>query len=178
MVIFFQIFICHHLSLDRHYDLSFRVSGLQTQFQALKETKTAAPFPVFSVRECTNPSGSKNDSLFFASFEMETKKEYGNFDLKTGIFTVKKSGIFQFNFTGIVKLTGTVKVNQFDLTVDGSRKSLCFATSTASEGSQLVGISAILKLNIGQKVSMIRISGELYDAPGMRTSLFSCVFFS
>ena len=152
---------------------SFHVEG----FQALKETKTAAALPVFSVRECTKPQGPVNYSLAFASFEMETNKECGEFNLKAGIFTVKKAGFFQFNFSGLVRITESLRAHQFELNVDGVTKAACFVNLTVAEGVQQVVISSIQKLNIGQRVAITRVLGGLYDDPNIRTSLFSCLFF-
>jgi len=109
---------------------------------------------------------------------METNKECGEFNLKTGIFTVKKAGFFQFNFSGLVRITESLRAHQFELNVDGATKAACFVNLTVAEGVQQVVISSIQKLNIGQRVAITRVLGGLYDDPNIRTSLFSCLFFS
>jgi len=128
--------------------------------------------------ECTNPSPSEPESLTFATFEIETKKEYGEFDLKTGLFTVKKSGIFQFNFSGLADVSNGSRTHDFELMVDGESKSMSFLNMTVAEGYQPVSLSAFLQLMPGQKVSMNLFEGALYDNPKTRATRFSSVFFS
>lgn len=113
--------------------ISLVFTDLKAQIQELTRSKAAVP--VFSVVVCTNPLESpndqskqaetapasspiKNEPISFGTFEIETAKEYGDFNLKTGIFTVKKSGIFQFNFTGLTKITDGNHIHRFDLSVD------------------------------------------------------------
>ena len=74
---------------------------------ALTGTKTTAAVSVFSVVECTNPIAPLDEPLAFSSFDFVTKKEYGDFNLTTGIFSVDKAGMFQFTFTGMVTFLTT-----------------------------------------------------------------------
>ena len=128
--------------------------------------------------ECTNPTASESESLTFASFEFETKKEYGDFDLKTGFFTVEKSGIFQFHFSGLADVSNGSRTHDFELMVDGESKSMSFLNMTVAEGYQPISFSAFLQLMAGQKVSMNLFEGALYDNPKTRATRFSSVFFS
>jgi len=168
---------------------------LKAQIQELNRSKIAATVPVFSVAVCTNPLESPNDqsrqaetaaasspirneTLSFGTFEIETAMEYGDFNLKTGIFTVKKSDIFQFNFTGLTKINYGSRLHCFHLSVDGKSKSKSLLSLGSSDGYQLIVISALLPLVTGQKVSIIRVEGDLYDAPNARATRFSCLFFA
>jgi len=159
--------------------LFLNITGLQAQIHALSNKKSGTVFPVFSVSECTNANGLiRNQPLYFSSFEISTRKEYGEFDLKTGIFTVKKAGVFQFNFTGLAKKTINSPHHHSELLVDGCRKAISILTSTVLNGCQPVFLLALLPLIIGQKVSINLVSGELCDAPDNRISRLSCLYFA
>jgi len=64
-----------------------------------------------------------------------------------------------------------VRGHQFELNVDGATKFVCFVNLTVSEGVQQVVISSIQKLDIGQRVAIIRVLGGLFDDPNIRTSI-------
>jgi len=128
--------------------------------------------------ECTNPLARADEALCFSSLEFETKKELGDFDLETGTFTVNKSGIFQFNFNGLVQLSKSSEIHHVELRVDGVRKANTFMNSPLSDGFQPAIITALLQLVIGQKVSINIVSGDLYDSPTSRATRFSCVCFA
>jgi len=166
---------------------------LKAQIQELTRSKIAAAVPVFSVAVCTNPLESpndqsrqaetaaasspiKNETLSFGTFEIKTAKEYGDFNLKTGIFTVKKSGIFKFNLTGLAKIKDGCRLHCFHLSVDRKSKSKSLLSLASSDGHQPIVISVLLPLVTGQKVSIIRVKGGLYDTPHAPITRFSCVF--
>jgi len=151
-------------------------TGLQSQIQALTKRKSTIAVPVFSVVKCTNPSASINEPLSFASFEIETKKDYGDFDLKTGIFTVKKAGTFQLNFNGL-SVTESSR-SQYELKVDGRRKSISYVKVTSKNGFQPVVLSALLQLSVDQKVSINHVLGGLYETSKTGYTRFSCLFFA
>ncbi len=151
---------------------------MQAQIQELAQTKNAVSVPVFSAVVCTNPSATMNESLSFTAFEIEAKKEYGDFDLKTGFFTVKKPGTFQFNFTGLAQMKGRSRSHHLELLVDGFWKSMSFVNMESSDGYQPVVLSALQQLVTGQKVSVVIRHGELFDNLKTRATRFSCVFFS
>jgi len=120
----------------------------------------------------------KKKTLAFASYEIEPNKEYGDFDLKTGIFTVKKPGIFHFNFNGLANISKGPRIHKVQLWVDGCVKSASYLNLTLSDGYQPVLLSALQQLVTGQKVSVSIIDGELFDGPQTEATRFTCVFFS
>ncbi len=116
--------------------------------------------------------------LGFSKFYFETNSEYGEFHLYTGVFTVKKSGTYHFNFSGLVaRMTESKRAYQFEFRVDDVTKSAYCANST-TEGLQQVVLSVRQHLLVGQKVVMIRVSGGLYEAPNVSPTIFSCKFIS
>ena len=145
---------------------------------ALTRTKVTAAVPVFSVVECTNPFAPLDEPLAFSSFDFATKNEYGDFDLTTGTFTVNKAGIFQFTFTALVYVSNISPTHQFELMVDDNSESIAFLNLAGLEAMQPVVISALLQLKVGQKVSIIRVSGGLFQVPKTRCTFFSSSFFT
>lgn len=113
--------------------------------------------------------------LGFSKFGFETNSEFGDFYLKKGVFTIKKAGMYQFKFTGLVKVTDSSTAYQFKLRADGLTISLCCADSTI-EGLQHIVLFARQYLHVGQKVVMIRVSGGLYEARIVSPTQFSCKF--
>ena len=100
--------------------------------------------------------------LGFSKFGFETNTEFGDYHLKKGVFTVKKAGMYQFKFTGLVKVTDSSTAYQFKLRIDGLTISVCCADSTM-KGLQQIALFARQYLHVGQKVVMIRVSGGLYE---------------
>lgn len=146
---------------------------------ALTRTRITTAVPVFSVAECTNPFAPLNEPLAFSSFDFETKKEYGDFNLSTGTFTVNKAGMFQFTFTGLVYICNVgTPTHQFELMVDDQSESIAFVNLSGLEAFQPVVISALLQLKVGQKVSIIRVTGGLFEVPKTRCTCFSSSFFT
>ena len=117
--------------------------------------------PVFSVKNCSNPGAGPNQSLAYSNLEFEIRTEHGDFDLKTGIFTVKTAGIYQFQFSGHVQCVNSTS-NRLELRVGSSKVATCLNNSY-SEGYQQANISALLSLKSGQKVGVFLISGKLMD---------------
>ena len=108
----------------------------------------------------------------------KTNSEYGEFHLYTGVFAVKKSGTYHFNFSGLVaRMTESKRAYQFEFRVDDVTKSAYCANST-TEGLQQIVLSVRQHLLVGQKVVMIRVSGGLYEAPNVSPTIFSCKFIS
>ena len=116
--------------------------------------------------------------LRFSLFECETKTEHGDFNLGTGTFTVNKAGMFQFTFTGLVHVSNISPTHQFELMVDGNSESIAFLNLAGLEAMQPVVISALLQLKVGQKVSIMRVSGGLFQVPKTRCTCFSSSFFT
>lgn len=86
--------------------------------------------------------------------------------------------MYQFDFTGHVLITnGSRRLYLFELQVDGVMKSVCRANSNLMELQQ-VSLSSRHQLVVGQKVSMNRVSGGLYEAPDVSPTTFSCMFIA
>jgi len=146
--------------------------------KALISKKSDHPVPVFSVKECTNPAGkAKNRMLGFSESDFGTNAEYGEFDRYNRFFTVMKPGIYKFDFTGFVLITNSSRKYHFELQVDRVTNSVCRANSNLMELQQ-VSLSSLQQLEVGQQVSMIRVSGGLFEAPDVSPTTFSCKFIS
>lgn len=80
------------------------------------------------------------------------------FNTKTGTFTVPKNGVYAFSFQGLRYncASGDLRVK---LLVNGSP----LLTSFASPNGVSVGLFSVLSLKYGDKVSVLRDSGTLYD---------------
>lgn len=154
----------------------FSRTNLEEQFRAWKKKSTTV-VPVFSVVGCTNPVGPKDETLCFSDSDIETKTKFGDVDLKTGIFTVYKPGNFQFNFIGLAYISDDSRAHHLELMIDGRSKATSYLYVNSSEGCQQILFSALVQLVPGQKVSIIRASGALYDTPEARATRFSCVFY-
>ncbi len=68
--------------------------------------------------------------------------------------------------------------HQFELMVDGNSESIAFLNLAGLEAMQPVVISALLQLKVGQKVSINRVSGGLFQVPKTRCTCFSSSFFT
>ncbi len=120
--------------------------------------------PVFSAKGCTNPKASKNESFAYSITDFETKTEHGDFDLSTGIFTVKTNGLYHLQFTAHIETNKRVNYHRYDLRVDGIYKAVSFTqTSSENEQHQAIIISAYLPLKSGEKVGVFRVEGGLYE---------------
>jgi len=132
--------------------------------------------PVFSVKS-TCGSATNNQYITFSSSEFKTETKHGDFDLASGIFTTKTTGIYQLNFNGHVRLRNFHN-HQFELRIDGKRRAVSYVSSS-SEGYHQVHLSALLHLYIGEKVGVFRIKGQLHGKPDSDfTSTFSGILFS
>ena len=76
---------------------------MEEQFE--KMNKKGSSIPVFSVKKCTNPNAVKDQSFAFSATDFMTESEHGDFELSTGIFSVKTPGVYQFQFTGYMLST-------------------------------------------------------------------------
>lgn len=153
----------------------------------VKENSDAVPLPsaipIFSVLRVTDP---KNRSLAFTSFDIQMKKEFGEFDLKTGIFAVGISGIYQFNLNTNVKAdrSSTDEPHQeIELCVDGEPivTSYCIMSRSYCDIDEIycqpVRISALLSLKLGEKVGIYVASGNIVERPPYCVTRFSAVLF-
>jgi len=116
---------------------------------SIKNSSNVAP--VFSVKNCSNPGAGPNQSLAYSNLEFETRTDHGEFDLKTGIFTVTTAGIYQFQFSGHVQCVNSTS-NRLELRIGSSKVATCL--NSYSEGYQQENISALLSLKSGQKVGV------------------------
>ncbi len=138
---------------------------------------------VFGVRNCSNPEATPGESFGFKTTDFPTRSEYGKMDMATGIFTAIKPGIYQFHFDshiyGNSSDWGKDFIRHFELRVNGIRKALFF-TYLNSQRSVFdpVAISALLSLNMDDKVGVFLEQGRLCEDDAMYTSRFSCVFVS
>jgi len=85
--------------------------------------------------------------------------------------------MYQFDFTGHAVTTNSYRKYHFQLQVDRVKKSTCRAKSN-SMGLQQVSLSSRQQLQVGQQVSMSRVSGGLYEAPNVNPTTFSCRFIA
>jgi len=122
--------------------------------------------PVFSVMRCSNPKPAQRESISFTfvDLDIETNTEHGDFDLQTGIFSVKTTGIFDLKFTAHVQTNKWTKTHRIDLRVDGVYKAVSYTqTSSDNEEHRPIIISAVLPLKCGEKVSIVLVEGGLYE---------------
>ncbi len=138
---------------------------------------------IFAVLRIIDPN---KRSLTFTSFDIEIKKEYGEFDLKTGLFTVGMSGIYQFNLNTNMKAAGSSAdeaTHQIELRVDGEPKvtSYCIMSRSCDNDyvyCQPVRISALLSLQLGEKVGIDSASGSIVERPPYCVTRFSAVLLA
>lgn len=109
---------------------------------------------VFSVKTCTNLAAVRHQSLFLLSFDFDVRSDYVDFDLQTGIFSVKTAVILLFNLLGLIQIvTKDFPTHHIELRVDGATKVITF-TNLISETNmgyqQVVIISTWIWLKVGQ----------------------------
>ncbi len=127
---------------------------------------TNVAIPVFSVKRCSNPKPAQRESISFAFvyLDIETNTDHGDFDLPTGIFSVKTTGIYDLNFTAHVQTCKWIKIHHIDLRVNGLFKAVSYTqTSSDDEEYRPITISAVLPLTCGEKVSIVLVEGGLYE---------------
>ena len=113
--------------------------------------KKGSSIPVFSVKKCTNPNAVKDQSFAFSATDFMTESEHGDFELSTGIFSVKTPGVYQFQFTGHVLSTLilnqdiAVSNSRFELRVDGIMKAISYFSSglTMSSSNSRYGANTV-----------------------------------
>ena len=103
---------------------------------AEKNIRKACAIPVFSVKKCINPSASKGQSFAYSSVDFKSDTEHGDFELSTGIFSVKTPGIYQFQFNGYIEKNLNESIPscnfQFELRVDGIMKPSSYTSAASS----------------------------------------------
>ena len=95
-------------------------------------------------------------------FDLERLNVGGAMNLATGIFTVPVDGIYHFEFSALRDSTDATSMN-IGLDVNGVRTGTCYVTSLANYFMALSGISASLKLKIGDQVTLFKSAGTLND---------------
>ena len=160
--------------------------------------KRGSSIPVFAVKKCTNPNAVKDQSYAYAATDLKTETEHGEFNLSTGIFSVKTPGVYQFQFNSNMITTlsqaATACNRQFELRVDGIVRASSYTNSaltmSSSSGygantvtfnstvSQPVALTALLPLKNGEKVGVYPISGTIQEAEPAYVTRFSGILVS
>lgn len=168
-------------------DLNHKIRALHVE-----ENSGAVPhlsaIPIFSVLRVSDPQ-KRLLTFNIISSDIQIKKEFGEFDLKTGLFTVGISGIYQFNLNTNVKVarSSSDQANanhQIELRVDGEPKvtSYCIMSRSYCVSEEVpcqpVRISALLSLKLGEKVGIYAASGSIVENPPYYVTRFSAVAFS
>lgn len=107
---------------------------------------------------------------------IEAKTQHGDFDLLTGIYSVKTAGNYLLNFSCHVyfEVAGG-KRNRFNLKVNNKTVAMSCSVSDAF-GDQPAVISVLLPLYTGDKVGIFADSGQLYDGEDFKTRFFGILF--
>jgi len=95
-------------------------------------------------------------------FDLERLNVGGAMNLAAGVFTVPVDGIYHFEFLGLRDLTDSNSI-AVGLNVNGVRTGTCHGTNLPNYFVGLSGISASLRLKIGDQVTLIKGSGTLND---------------
>jgi len=107
-------------------------------------------------------------------FDTQLLNEGDAMDLATGVFTAPVNGIYYFDFKGM-KYTDTDPIYVY-LQVNGVSIGAAFATNLP-DYLALSGISASLRLKVGDQVTLQKTSGTLHDS-GLSGPLYHYTFFT
>ena len=97
--------------------------------------------------------------------------EHGDFDLSSGIYTVKTAGIYLLNFNALVNLHARSRTHCFDLKVNDKTVAVSYNYSETL-GDQPAVISAMVPLNVGDRVGIFANCGKLYQDKFSKTRFF------
>jgi len=159
---------------------------------------------VFSAnKECFSPLGSSHKPpwrkskcghifpglLAFSNFESHPVEKHGDFDLKTGTFTVKTSGVYLLHFSGYCDGKGMAKDSTrgacVQLRIEGSFNSIAKSIDADSVRRLFksieyppVVISTLVPLKAGQKIKAFANRSWLHEAPPTYITRFSAILFT
>ena len=100
-------------------------------------------------------------------FQIEQLNVGGGMDITSGIFTVPKSGIYFFSFTGIKTPPAD---RQLDIDLYHNSNRITKAYGTPVTGSFTVTLSSTLSLKSGDQVSLRLNAGELQENSAHHTN--------
>jgi len=95
-------------------------------------------------------------------FDLERLNVGGAMNLATGVFTVPVDGIYHFQFSGLRDYTDATGMS-IGLNVNGVNTGNCYSSSLPSYSVGLSGISASLRLKVGDQVTLFKGSGTLRE---------------
>ena len=145
----------------------------------MRDKNFVTAVPVFSVRDCINPDASVH-SYGFSTSVIETNTDHGNFDLPSGIFTVKTAGNYLLNFNTHVDLDEQDEdrwARRMHLKVNGETE-VSSNNYSSTSGIQSVVMTALLTLKTGDKVGVSGFLGELHEVEVYHTQFFGILLFN
>ena len=101
-------------------------------------------------------------------FDLERLNVGGAMNSATGIFTVPVDGIYHFEFSGLRDIADATSMNIY-LNVNDVSTGICHVSNLPNYFVGLSGISASLKLKIGDQVTLFKSAGTLNDDWGHYT---------
>lgn len=144
----------------------------------MRDKNFVTAVPVFSVRDCINPDESFH-AYGFSTSVIETNTDHGNFNLPSGIFTVKTTGNYLLNFNTHVDLDQQDEdrwARRMHLKVNGETE-VSSNNYSSTSGIQSVVMTALLTLKTGDKVGVSGFLGELHEVEVYHTQFFGILLF-
>ena len=159
-----------------------------------KEKSSVAVFSVKQYTAGTNPttgragvrgvkSSPNQTSLSFGAFDFDPKTEYGELDLSTGLFKVKKAGIYHFEFNAHMKVavagynSGIAYTIHVELRVNGKTRAVAYRYDGSGSGAnQSVVLVDLVPLKPGDEVGVFLVAGSISEDGITYITRFSGVF--
>ena len=139
-----------------------------------RRSKKKPIVPLFSATRASLPATGPGKYVTYCSLEFESSTEHGIFDKDTGIFTVFTDGIYFLHFNGLNwNRQGGTRV---ELRVEGTSRAASYAQDPGEKEQGLLALSALVKLNKGERVGVFLEKGNLCDGAPLYTR-FSGIFF-